>query len=299
MNFFKIALALLLLTFSVLAEEVLKNPFLWKVEKENQSSYLFGTIHLPAPELSVLPLKVKSAIEHCDGVRTELDMGFMNQLKASQLMLRTDGKPLEKILSKALYERTEKVLKDISPALNLKPFSQMKIWALAAMVGLLEEQMKNPTLIPIDDIIFQYGEEHNKSVAGIETAEEQMNAFDALTLNEQILFLESTLDYMEKYKDYLQTMKELYIKGNSKELLTFLNQSFEDKKYKKLEEKFFEELLYKRNVIMAKRIDTLLKKDRKKSYFFAFGAMHFLDKKSVIEYLEGYGYKVTRVGENK
>lgn len=297
MKSMKIVLALVVLTLSLTAEEILKNPFLWKVEKNNQTSYLFGTIHVPAPELSALPTKVKKAIDSCDGVQTELDMNFMNQMKASQLMLRDDGKPLEKILSKSLYKRTENKLKSINPALNLKPFSQMKIWALAATLELLEEQMKNPTLAPIDDVVFKYGKEHNKSVSGIETVEEQMSVFEVFTLNEQIEFLEATLDYMDEHKDGMKMMKELYIKGDSKELETLLNEQFKDEKYKKLEEKFMEELLYKRNVRMAKRIDALLKKDRKKSYFFAFGTMHFLDKKSVIEYLKKYGYKVSRVKE--
>jgi hypothetical protein len=295
MKIIKIVIVLILLTLGLTAEEILKNPFLWKVEKENQTSYLFGTIHVPAPELAVLPMKVKKAIDTCAGVRTELDMNFMNQMKATQLMLRKDGKTLKQILPAALYLRTEKALKAVNPALNLKPFSQLKVWALAATLELLEEQMKNPTLIPIDDVIFKYGEEQNKSVAGIETVEEQMSAFDTFTLPEQIQFLEATLDYMDEHKDAMKTMKELYIKGDGKALLAFVNEEFKEEKYKKLEEKFMEELLYKRNVRMAKRIDTLLKKDRKKSYFFAFGTMHFLDKKSVIEYLEGYGYKVSRV----
>jgi hypothetical protein len=295
MKIIKIVVALVFLILAVQAEEVLKKPFMWKVEKDNQTSYLFGTIHVPAPELAVLPIKVKKAIDGCAGVITELDMNFMNQMKATQLMLRKDGKTLEQILPKALYVRTEKVLKAVNPALNLKPFSQLKVWALAATLELLEEQMKNPTLIPIDDVIFKYGEEQNKSVAGIETVEEQMSAFDTFTLTEQIQFLEATLDYMDEHKDAMKIMKELYIKGDGKALLAFTNEEFKEDKYKKLEEKFMEELLYKRNVRMAKRIDTLLKKDRKKSYFFAFGTMHFLDKKSVIEYLEGYGYKVSRV----
>ncbi len=295
MKSIKIVLALVVLTLSLTAEEILKNPFLWKVEKNNQTSYLFGTIHVPAPELSVLPTKVKKTIDSCDGVQTELDMNFMNQMKASQLMLRDDGKPLEKILSKSLYKRTENKLKSINPALNLKPFSQMKVWALVATLDVLEEQMKNPTLAPIDDVVFKYGKEHNKSVSGIETVEEQMSVFDTFTLNEQIAFLESTLDYMDEHKDAMKIMKKLYIKGDAKELETFLNEQFKDDKYKKLEEKFMEELLYKRNVKMAKRINVLLKKDRKKSYFFAFGTMHFLDKKSVIEYLKKYGYKIRRV----
>lgn len=295
MKMIKIVLTVVLLTFTLTAQERLKNPFLWKVEKDNQTSYLFGTIHIPAPELSVLPLKVTKAIDDCDGVRTELDMSFLNQMKATQLMLRKDGKKLKEILPEALYIRTEKALQAINPALNLKPFSQLKIWALVATLELLEAQMKYPTITPIDDIIFRYGKEHNKSVGGIESVEEQVSVFNAFTLKEQIEMLEVTLNYMQLYPKAMNTMKELYIKGDEKLLWDFINEEFKADKYKNLEKKFMEELLYKRNIRMAKRIETLLKEDKKKSYFFAFGVMHFLDKKSVIEYLEEYGYSITRI----
>jgi len=295
MKMIKIVLTVVLLTFTLTAQERLKNPFLWKVEKDNQTSYLFGTIHIPAPELSVLPLKVTKAIDDCDGVRTELDMSFLNQMKATQLMLRKDGKKLKEILPEALYIRTEKALQAINPALNLKPFSQLKIWALVATLELLEAQMKYPTITPIDDIIFRYGKEHNKSVGGIESVEEQVSVFNAFTLKEQIEMLEATLNYMQLYPKAMNTMKELYIKGDEKLLWDFINEEFKADKYKNLEKKFMEELLYKRNIRMAKRIETLLKEDKKKSYFFAFGVMHFLDKKSVIEYLEEYGYSITRI----
>jgi uncharacterized protein YbaP (TraB family) len=219
----------------------------------------------------------------------------MNQLGAAKLMLREDGKSLKNILPKELYHRTEKYLQTISPALNLEPFGQMKIWALSAIVVMLKEQMKNPTLKAIDEVIFTYGKEQNKSVTGIETVEEQVAVFDQFTLTEQILMLESTLEYLEKNKNYSEVMKKLYLRGDEKGLVDFANEQLEDKKYEKLEEKFMEILLYNRNQIMANRIDELLKKDIKKSYFFAFGALHFLDKKSVIENLENRGYKVSRV----
>lgn len=272
-----------------------KNPFLWKIEKGTQTSYLFGTIHVPAPELTNLPKQLRDAIERSDGVRTEIDMNFMNQLKISQLMLRKDGKHLNMLLSKKLYARTEKYLQTISPALNLTPFAQLKVWALSATIGLLEDQLKHPTLTVIDDTIFTYAKGHNKSVGGVETIDEQVGYFDTFTLNEQILMLESTLDFLEKDREYMKKMKSFYIQGNGKALLDYVNQQFDDGKYRALETKFMEELLYKRNLLMAKRIDTLLKKDLQKTYLFAFGVMHFLDKKSVIEYLESYGYKVTRL----
>lgn len=295
MKTLNIVLVMIFLTLQALAEETLQNPFMWKIEKEKQVSYLFGTIHVPAPEFSTLPLSVTSVINQCDAVRTELDMDTVDPIKMMPLMMRKDPKPLEKILSKALYTRADNVLKGINPALSLAPFSQMKIWGIAATLLLIEEQMKHLGLIPIDDVVFKYAKKQKKTVGGIETIEEQIGYFDKFTLDEQILFLESTLDYMDEHKEPMKVMKELYIKGDEKALLSFINEQYGDEKYKELETKFMEELLYKRNVIMAERMDTLLKKNRKKSYFFAFGVMHFLDKKSVITSLKEKGYTVKRM----
>jgi uncharacterized protein YbaP (TraB family) len=252
-------------------------------------------MHLPSPELSVLPLVVKNAINSCKGVRTEIDMSFANQLKSMPLMLRKDGKTLKDILSKEIYSRTEKYIQTISPALNLKPFSKMKVWVISSIVVMLKDQMKNPTLKAIDEVIFNYAKEQNKTVAGIESIGEQFGFFDQLTLNEQIQMLESTMEYLEKHKNYSETMKKLYLQGDSKALVDFTNEQLADEKYKKLEDKFMEIFLYSRNKVMAERIDKLLNEDSKQSYFFAFGVLHFLDKKSVIKELEKRGYKVSRV----
>lgn len=295
MKILNVLLMMIFLSFWALAGETLTKPFMWKIEKDKQTSYLFGTIHVPAPEFSTLPLSITSVIDSCDGVRTELDMDAIDPMKMMPLMMRTDPKPLDKILSKELYIRTDNVLKGINPALSVAPFAEMKLWALSATLVLIEEQMKYLGLTPIDDVIFKYAKKQGKTVGGIETMEEQLGYFDKFTLDEQILFLESTLDYMAEHKEPMKVMKELYIKGDSKALLSFINDQYGDEKYKKLETKFMEELLYKRNVVMANRIDMLLKKDRSKSYLFAFGTMHFLDKKSVISHLNEKGYTVKRM----
>jgi uncharacterized protein YbaP (TraB family) len=66
-------------------------------------------------------------------------------------------------------------------------------------------------------------------------------------------------------------------------------------KYKKMEEKFMNLLLYDRNIKMAKRIEKIVSKESKKEALFAFGVMHFLGKKSIIEILQSHGYKIKRV----
>ena len=295
MNIFKLLLVTTILTIVSFADSF-KHPFLWKVEKGGKTTaYLFGTMHIPSPELSILPPLVLSKLNDSDAVYTEIELSLVNQMKLSTLMLRKDGKTLKEILSKKLYSRTENYLKTISPLLTLEPFAKMKMWALSATIGLLEEQLKHMGLVPIDDVIFTYGKEHNKTVGGVESVEEQLGYFDNFTMKEQILMLESTLDYLETHSSYTDDMKKLYLEGDGSKMVAFTNEQFKDKKYLKLEEKFMKILLYQRNVIMAKRIDKLLKRHPKQKHFFAFGVMHFLDKKSVVTNLEKMGYRVRRV----
>ncbi|NXH09658.1 TIKI2 Metalloprotease, partial [Bucco capensis] len=55
---------------------------------------------------------------------------------------------------------------------------------------------------------------------------------------------------------------------------------------------FRQELIYKRNERMGKRVMALLRENRDKSFFFAFGAGHFLGNNTVIDVLRQAGFEV-------
>ncbi|TMS08335.1 Metalloprotease TIKI1, partial [Larimichthys crocea] len=55
---------------------------------------------------------------------------------------------------------------------------------------------------------------------------------------------------------------------------------------------FRQELIYKRNERMGKRVKALLEENPDKSFFFAFGAGHFLGNNTVIDVLRRQGYEV-------
>ncbi|NWR70762.1 TIKI2 Metalloprotease, partial [Centropus bengalensis] len=55
---------------------------------------------------------------------------------------------------------------------------------------------------------------------------------------------------------------------------------------------FRQELIYKRNERMGRRVMTLLRENRDKSFFFAFGAGHFLGNNTVIDVLRQAGFEV-------
>ena len=269
---------------------------MWKVDKGEQHFYLFGTMHLADPDLQTLPKALSGVIDQSDFLRTEISMEIGNQLKASSLMLRKDGKKLKDILPSPLYKRAETYLKGINPILTLEPFDDMKIWAVSTIITLLENQLKYPMMPSIDKVIYNYAKKEKKDVGGVETIEEQFSAMDSFTLKEQILGLESSLDYLEKEVDVSAEMKELYMKGDSTSMMKFINSMmFKIPKYKDLEKKFMEELLYKRNIRMVSRIEKLLAKTPKKKFVFAFGVMHFLGEKSVIDGLKSHGYSIKRV----
>jgi uncharacterized protein YbaP (TraB family) len=296
MKLLKILTLLLTFTIFAVANESIKNPFLWEVKKGEQAFYLFGTMHLGDPKLQVLPSALKSAIDKSDEVRTEIPMDVSLQMKSVALMMRSDNKSLQEIIPKALYKRTEKYIKQINPQLNLVPFDKMKIWALATVTSMLENQLKYPMLQAIDAEIYAYAQSKGKGVGGIETIEEQISAMDMFSQKEQIMGLESTLDYLEQNNDFMEELKSLYMQGNEEEMMSFIEGTmFKIEKYKSFEEKFMQVLLYDRNIRMAQRIELLLNENPTKRYLFAFGVMHFLGEKSIVEHLEGNGYTVSRV----
>ena len=296
MKIFKLLILLLTLTSLGVAKQGIDNPFLWEVKKGEQSFFLFGTMHLGDPKLQILPQALKVAIDKSDAVRTEIPMDVNLQMKSAALMMRRDAKSLKEIIPKPLYERTEKFIRQINPQLSLIPFDQMKVWALAAVTSMLENQLKYPMLQAIDSQIYAYAQSMGKGVGGIEAIEEQTRAMDQFSLNEQVMGLESTLDYLEENGDFMEEMKRLYILGDEKKMMAFIEGTmFTIEKYKKFEEKFMQVLLYDRNRVMAQRIELLLQQQPTKRYLFAFGVMHFLGQDSIIEHFEDEGYSVSRV----
>jgi len=284
------------LSLPVSAQERIRNPFLWKVTKGEQEFYLFGTIHLAEPELQLLPKSLVKVLNTSDRIYIEVPMDRATQRKATQLSLRRDHRSLKEILPSKLYHECDAYVRSLSSRMRLDSFDRMKIWALSSTLSGLKSHLMYPNLRPIDKIIYDYALSHHKKIQGIETIQEQLEIMDDFTLNEQILGLEATMDQLNGGEDLTKKLKAYYLKGKERELLAFMNRSmFQVPKYKKLEKKLLQRVLYDRNVRMAKRIKRVVAKSPKKHYLFAFGVMHFLGMRSVIGYLKVYGYRVERM----
>jgi uncharacterized protein YbaP (TraB family) len=126
----------------------------------------------------------------------------------------------------------------------------------------------------------------DKQKDALETAEFQLGIFDGMPQDAQVTFMMEALTQMDKTKPMLDRMVAEWVKGDPDQLAAVMNEGMDDPKVA-------EALLYNRNANWAEWIDTRL--DKPGTVFIAVGAGHLAGAKSVQDFLDKKGIKVTRV----
>jgi len=271
-------------------------PFLWRVTKGEREFYLFGTIHIGDQRMKKLPKLLDDAITYSDEVRTEIPMNLSTQIQSLRLMSRYDGKRLSEIIPTKLYNEAREYVKEVTGMDTFGMYDTMKVWVAGMLLSFIESSTTQGGLIDIDTLIYDEAKNRAKGVGGIETIEEQASMLDILTHEEQVLLFESSLEYLKTHRDVTKQLIELYIAGDGEKLYSFAMESMSLKpQYKEVNDKAMNLMFEKRNIRMMARIEALSLENPTKVYLFAFGVLHFLGEKSVIDYLQCNGYDVTRV----
>ena len=281
-------------------------PFLWRIEGEGleKPSFMFGTIHLPDDRVLAVPQVVNEALDLSDHFYTEIPMDMATQMGAMQHMQLPNGQTLKDVLPAELYKRTDAYL--ASKGFQLVMFNRFKVWVVMAQMAALDymrEQMMGKKAL--DAALYDRQQKAGKTVGGVEKVEEQIGAFDAFTLEEQIHLLESTLDSLEEAaadadaakaerSAGTETLVQAYLSGDASKLTEVMDGEY-DEYGEKLAEKFRMNLLVLRNRRMAERMVAHLKEQGADSHFFAIGTAHYPGEEGLIDLLEKEGYTITRL----
>lgn len=271
-----------------------EHPFLWVVSAD-PPSFLYGTIHLPDDRVLALPAVVNTAFDASDVVCTEIPLDMETQMKAAAAFMLPGEETLTDILPEDLYKRTDAFLQ--ARGLSLGMLQKFKVYAIAIQLMLLDYLPDLATKKPLDATLYERAIAEGKVTDGLETVDEQIAVFDALTTDDQIELLDDTLDYMEKAqesgKPVTERIVDAYLQGDGKALWDTMHEYMDPDKdvYKK----FMKLALSDRNRRLADRIVQRLKENPGKSYFFAIGAGHFDRDDGILALLEKSGYEVTRL----
>ena len=272
-----------------------QNPLLWKVTSENNTSYLFGTMHVADPRVTTLAPAVEAAFAASDAIFTEL--------KESQIELSgrvtvegrlPEGTYLSDLISADMYAKINELVESNKMVMNM--VNSWRPWMVGMYLQMIDA-MPYMQGIALDMQLTNRAREEGKEVGGIETIDEQLAALAFGNEEDQIKLLGIAIDSMIEKADNeisdIELMLNDYLEGDIDGLWEFANAELLDAS--QLEKDAFDALLTVRNDNMADRINKRIKANPESVTFYAFGALHFAGPQGVGELLKGMGYEVERV----
>ncbi|XP_018408528.1 PREDICTED: metalloprotease TIKI2 isoform X4 [Nanorana parkeri] len=185
------------------------------------------------------------------------------------------------------------------------------VWVMLMVNSLTEADIRSRGVPVLDLYLAQEADRMRKKTGAVERVEEQCHPLNRLNLSQVLFALNQTLLQHESLRagsfqapytteDLIKhyncgDLNTIIFNHDTSQLPTFINTTLPSQEQVTAQEidiYFRQELIYKRNERMARRVMGLLKENRDKSFFFAFGAGHFLGNYTVIDVLKQGGYDV-------
>lgn len=277
----------------LLAATQCQAQLLWEISGKGLEtpSYLFGTVHLGDPRAYEFHPEVMPALERAEGMAGELvfEPSMIFQLLDKIMM---QDSTLKDLLTEAEYVQVHEKLNE-KLGMMAPMAERMKPVFVASM--LIEPETSDsasaePAREPLDLFFQNEARKNDKEVLGLETLEEQMEAFDAIPLRDQAKMLYQMVAQVQNDSSEvsIETLLTLY----QKEDLEGLYQMTKTEMSAGLSDK----MLTQRNERMSQRLIKLMER---KSWFVAVGAAHLPGQDGLIQLLRDEGYTLRPLSERK
>lgn len=277
---------------------------LWKAQKNGNTVYLLGSIHVGQTNLYPFHKQLKDIFEKSEALYVEVNLlDIKGSLYLLQKGMYSDGTTLKDHVSEEIYNKTVQALEKS----NLKPielYTRYKPWFIATVLeNILGTDSKTITdastaaNLGIDMYFTKKAFLMDKPIVELEGIQFQTDIFDSLSDAYQEEYLLSSVNSIlnpdiaqEEEKDLLVTWQQQW-KDRDFDGFKSSYRIEEDKE----EDEFTTKLLGDRDKAMAQKIGKLLDKDGEHTYFVVIGAAHLALDNMTIDQLKLNGYKVEEV----
>ena len=261
----------------------------WKVTSPSATVYLAGSVHFLSFKDHPLPAPYQSAYEKAGKILFELDMREVYSPENMAVMqngsILPEGTRIEDVLQPETLRHLEKYAE--ARGLPKTSFSRQQPWYAAVTITTIDLMRLGITpAAGVDMHFFQKSQQDGKPIRGLETIAFQVGLFTSMSMEEQDLFLQSTLIDIETLDQAMDHMTMLWRTGQEEELANYLHEGLSD--FPDL----VESLLHQRNRNWIEDIETLLQGDQ--TAMVIVGAGHLVGEQSVIELLQENDFKVER-----
>ena len=265
------------------------NTLLWEISGKQLTapSYLFGTFHLICKDDIPFGTQLNKAIKSTDEIYMEMDMDDPATMMGGLLLMNMRGdSTLKKLYKDEEYKKVENFFND-SLHIPIGMFQKMKPFFLMAM--LYPKMLPCKTISGVETELMTLAKENKKEIKGLETMAFQAAVFDSIPYTQQAKELLKTIDSLEAYKKYFDTMVRVY----KSQQLNKIEDLFSKSEFGMQDNQDI--LLDNRNKNWVNQLNVILKKE---SVFIAVGAGHLVGNMGLINLLRKEGYTLRPI-DNK
>ncbi len=281
------------ITFSEIAAHDLSSSsgrhVLWKVQSQQNTVYLAGSIHVLQEQHYPLPQVFDAAFHESSHVMFEVNLKELSsptlQMTMVQKGLYLNGESLENVLSSSGFATAKRSMAALGR--RLEDFNQMKPWMAATSVMALElQELGFESAHGVDRYYFEKAQAAGKSIKSLETVEFQLDLFDRLPGGVQEQFLLQTLTELKDLDQEVRELVRAWQQGDVTMLERLLG-SMRD--YPEL----YQSLVVDRNVNWLPHVEAAL--EAPAPVFVVVGALHLLGTDGLVEVLKSKGYLVQQL----
>lgn len=272
--------------------------FLWKVSDENSSVWVLGSIHFADSSFYPLDSVVETAFVNAEELAAEININDDSVSQdVAKKMLKQGVLPNGTTLDQVLPEGMWKTIDSLCLAWNYPPIllKRFRPWfAATTLSGIAFQRAGIDPNYGIDAVLLERAANEGKTIVGLETAEEQVNAVADTGTSDSagIFYMKTTLREISELDSMVAQIIRAWKTGDVELMRKAMNEDeFVDEADSTVQKDFEERIYTSRNAKMAESIEEFLKDDRK--VFVVVGAAHLtLDDDNVISLLQKKGFTV-------
>ncbi len=269
------------------------NALLWRVDAPDQggTSYLLGTMHVSDTRITqAVPPEVYAALDASHTAVFELVLGQGGNGALVQRMLIDDGRHLDDILGKSLFDR----LKVVAQAYGMIPSSlrYLEPWAVFLMMSVPPEETFRQARgeVSLDGLLQEYAASRGKRLVALETIDEQLAVFEEMSEADQIAIMEEMVERKPDLDALYEEVLLAYVDRDLVHLYEVVSTAGEGDAM--LADRFNQRLILERNDRMAERLLPMVGEG---GHFVAVGAMHLPGENGLLAQLEAAGFAMSPV----
>lgn len=265
--------------------------FFYEVSNKDNKIYMLGSIHVGKSSLYPLDENIISALKSSDKIYMEIDVTNKEEAKKmGEKIYYKDGKNLKDDLGEDLYTRVLKIFEGFG--MKEDQVKSLKPWAVYNALSSDPAPESPKASLGIESYFMSLSLLNKIQIDELESMEYQSNILENFDKAAYIKMIESLTSEIERngYKNInsgLDKILEAWQSGDRAKMKSILSVKGDE-----ASEKFSQALSSERDKGMAQKIDGLLKKDDKNTYFILIGSAHLVPENSVTGILRDMGYKV-------